>query len=145
MSLRFAHAMIQVRDLEKAVRFYAEVLGFAVAARHDYEGASLVYLRCPRSGCEVELLSEKPWRFTERPETGRNHIAFASSELEAERSRIAALGVPCGDITPYEANGRLQTRFFYIYDPEGNEIEILESVGRYSEEGNSHDSPHDAP
>jgi hypothetical protein len=31
------------------------------------------------------------------------------------------------------ANGRLQTRFFYLYDPEGNEIEILQAMGRYSE------------
>ena len=40
-----------------------------------------------------------------------------------------------GAVTDYVANGRLQTRFFYLYDPEGNEIEILEAMGRYAAQG----------
>lgn len=132
MTLRFAHAMIQVRDIERSIAFYEQALGLRLAERHSYEGATLAYLRASDGSAEIELLSETPWRFGDWPEKGRTHIAFAVDDLEAEHQRLKGLGAPCGDITPYEANGRLQTRFFYLYDPEGNEIEILQAMGRYS-------------
>ena len=76
MTLRLAHAMIQVCDLEGAIAFYQRVLGLSLAERHDYDGASLAYLRAADGGAELELLCERPWRFADRPETGRSHIAL---------------------------------------------------------------------
>lgn len=135
MTLRLAHAMIQVRDLQGAIAFYQHVLGLDLAERHSYEGASLAYLRAPGGGAELELLSEQPWRYADRPETGRNHIAFTVADAVAENARIKSLGVDCGEVTDYVADGIRQTRFFYLYDPEGNEIEILEAMGRYAARG----------
>lgn len=132
MALRLAHAMVQVRDLDAAIAFYERALGLAVVDRHAYEGASLAYLRAPGGGAELELLSEHPWRFASRPETGRSHVAFTVGDLAAAHARVSALGLDCGAITDYRANGKLQTRYFYLYDPEGNEIEILEAMGRYA-------------
>lgn len=130
MTLRLAHAMIQVRELDRAIAFYQQALGLRLVDRHVYDSAELAYLR-GAGGAELELLSERPWRFAAAPETGRNHVAFTTADLDAEHARIAGLGIPCGAISDYVANGRLQTRFFYLYDPEGNEIEILEATGRY--------------
>ena len=135
MTLRLAHAMIQVCDLEGAIAFYQRVLGLSLAERHNYNGASIAYLRADDSGAELELLCERPWRFADRPETGRSHIAFTVADAAAENARIRSLGVSCGDVSDYVANGIRQTRFFYLYDPEGNEIEILESMGRYAARG----------
>lgn len=135
MTLRLAHAMIQVRDLEGAIAFYQGVLGLVLAERHSYEGASLAYLRAADGGAELELLSEQPWRYADRPEAGRSHIAFTVADVAAENARIKSLGAPCGVVTDYVANGIRQTRFFYLYDPEGNEIEILEAMGRYEARG----------
>ena len=80
MTLRLAHAMIQVSDLEGAIAFYQRVLGLSLAERHDYDGASLAYLRAADGGAELELLCERPWRFADRPETGRSHIAFTVTD-----------------------------------------------------------------
>lgn len=135
MTLRFAHAMIQVQDLERAIGFYGRVLGLSLAERHDYDGASLAYLRDQVGAMELELLSEKPWRFHDAPERGRSHIAFTVPDVAAEHARIVALGISCSAVGDYIALGRLQTRFFYLYDPEGNEIEILEAMGRYAARG----------
>ena len=135
MTLRLAHAMIQVRDLEGAIAFYQHVLGLSLAERHDYDGASLAYMRTDDGGAELELLSERPWHYADRPETGRSHIAFAVADAAAENARIRSLGVNCGEVSDYVASGILQTRFFYLYDPEGNEIEILEAMGRYASRG----------
>lgn len=135
MSLRLAHAMIAVRELEAAIAFYERALGLRVAERHGYDDAELAYLRAPDGGAELELLSERPWRFAERPEKGRSHVAFTVTDVDREHARLTALGISCGAVTDYVANGRLQTRFFYLYDPEGNEIEILEAMGRYQDKG----------
>lgn len=135
MTLRFAHAMIQVQDLERAIGFYGRVLGLSLAERHEYDGASLAYLRDRHGLIELELLSERPWRFRDAPEQGRSHIAFTVPDVTAEHARIGALGITCSEVSDYHADGRLQTRFFYLYDPEGNEIEILEAMGRYAARG----------
>lgn len=135
MTLRFAHAMIQVQDLGRAMDFYGRVLGLRLAQRHDYDGASLAYLRDHGGKMELELLSERPWRFRDAPERGRSHVAFTVPDVTAEHARIAALGITCSEVGDYIAHGRLQTRFFYLYDPEGNEIEILEAMGRYADRG----------
>lgn len=135
MTLRLSHAMIQVRDLEAAIAFYVRVLGLRLAERQSYDGASLAYLQAPGGGGEVELLCEHPWRYADAPERGRSHVAFTVSDIMAEHARIAALGIPLASVTDYVANGLLQTRFFYLYDPEGNEIEILEAMGRYVTRG----------
>lgn len=135
MSLRLHHAMIQVRDLDAAIAFYERVLGLRLVERHSYDGASLAYLRADGGGGEIELLSETPWRHAEMPEKGRSHMAFTVGDIASEHARIRALGIDCGEVSGYVANGRLQTRFFYLYDPEGNEIEILEAMGRYAAQG----------
>jgi lactoylglutathione lyase len=131
MTLRFAHAMVHVRNLDNAIAFYQHVLGLKLAERHTYKGAELAYMRTETGNGEIELLCEAPWRFSALPERGRCHIAFTVSDAGAEHTRLKALGCACGEVDEYRANGKLQTRFFYLYDPEGNEIEILESMGRY--------------
>lgn len=135
MTLRFAHAMIQVRDLEKAIVFYQHALGLSLVDRHIYDGAELAYMRSDDGSTEIELLSERPWRFSEWPEKGRCHLAFTTHDVDAVNARLKALGCACGPVGEYRANGKLQTRFFYLYDPEGNEIEILQSMGRYTMQG----------
>lgn len=137
MTLRFAHAMIQVRNLNESISFYRRALNLVVVERHEYDGASLAYLRASEGGAELELLSEQPWAYAQHPEKGRSHIAFTTVSLEAEHARLTALGLSPSPITPHHANGKLQTRFFYFYDPEGNEIEILEAIGRYKQEADS--------
>jgi hypothetical protein len=42
------------------------------------------------------------------------------------------MGVRLDPIDDYVANGVVQTRFFYLYDPDGNQIEFLEARGRYA-------------
>jgi lactoylglutathione lyase len=127
------HYMIHVRDLHRAVAFYEAALGFTVADRHTYPGTRLVYMRVPGARFEIELIAPDRWPFSERPEAGRVHIAFAVADLESHHARLAGLGVSVGPISDYFANHLHQTRYFYVSDPEGNQIEFLEPCGRYGQ------------
>ena len=131
-----AHYMIHVSNLAEAITFYEMALGFAIADRHRYHGATLVYMRGPDSGFELELVSQDSWDFTQMPEPGRTHIAFTVDDLDAEHTRLTKFAINPEPIRDYAANGVHQTRYFYFYDPEGNQVEFLESKGRYASERN---------
>lgn len=137
--MRFAHAMIHVRDLAGAVDFYEKALGLKVVDRHRYDGATLVYMRGVHPGFELELLAPLAWPYSARPEPGRTHIAFTVDDLDCEYARLKALAIPAEPVNNYTANGIHQTRYFYFTDPEGNQIEFLEPAGRYaSDRSDSH-------
>jgi lactoylglutathione lyase len=129
-----AHYMIQVQKLEDAIFFYERALGFTVADRHRYPGATLVYMRGPNSAFELELLSPDTWDYAQMPEPGRTHIAFTVEDLDAQHARLTGLAITADPVSDYAANGIHQTRYFYFYDPEGNQIEFLEPYGRYASE-----------
>ena len=131
--------MIHVRDLEAAIAFYRRALGCTVADRHRYEQTDLVYLSLPGARFELELLSPAHWPYGDAPEPGRSHLAFTVDDLDAEHARLTGLGIPADPIADYVANGRHQTRYFYFCDPEGNQIEFLETSGRY-DQGSQHDA-----
>ncbi len=129
---RLTHCMMHVADLERAITFYEQALHFVIVDRHRYEGHDLAYLRSAASSVEIELIqpSGKPPEFT--GSSAPWHLGFAIENLEAEFARLSRLGVRLDPIEPYVANGVLQTRYFYLYDPDGHQIEFLEAQGRYS-------------
>ncbi len=129
-----AHYMIQVKNLETAVSFYERALGFTVADRHRYPGATIVYMRGPDSVFELELLAPDKWDYAHLPEPGRTHIAFTVEDLEAQHARLTGLAITVDPVSDYVTNGIHQTRYFYFYDSEGNQIEFLEPHGRYASE-----------
>lgn len=128
--------MIHVRDLPRALEFYTVALGAQVADRHSYDGARLVYLRWPEAAFELELVCPDTWPFADAPEPGRTHLAFTVDDLDRDRARLSALGLHPDPIQDYRANDSHQTRFFYLSDPEGNQIELLEAHGRYANSRN---------
>lgn len=125
------HMMVRVLDLERSERFYREVLGLAVADRFDFDSFTLVYLRNAEADFEVELTLNKG---REQPYThgdGYGHVAFAVDDLDAEHRRIRELGYAPNDIKEFFRDGGLMARFFFVQDPDGYKIEILQRHGRY--------------
>ena len=127
-----AHHMIHVRDFAGAIDFYTSALCAVVADRHAYDGTRLAYLRWPDSAFELELVCPDTWPFADGPEPGRTHIAFTVDDLDREHARLSALGLSPDPVSDYRANDIHQTRYFYLCDPEGNQIELLEAQGRYA-------------
>jgi catechol 2,3-dioxygenase-like lactoylglutathione lyase family enzyme len=123
--------MMQVSDLERAIAFYGEVLHFSVVDRHRYEGHDLAYLRSATSDIEIELVKPDTRQAENATRDESWHLGFTVVDLEVEFARLSALGIPLDPIGPYVANGALQTRYFYLYDPDGHQIEFLEARGRY--------------
>jgi catechol 2,3-dioxygenase-like lactoylglutathione lyase family enzyme len=124
--------MMVVADLERAIAFYGAVMNFAVVDRHRYEGHDLVYMRSPASAIEIELVKPDARNAAAGARDESWHLGFTVTDLEAEFARLSALGLRIDPIESYVANGVLQTRYFYFYDPDGHQIEFLEARGRYA-------------
>lgn len=126
------HCMMVVSDLERAIDFYGAIMDFAVVDRHRYEGHDLVYMRSPASAIEIELVKPDARKAATNARDESWHLGFTVTDLEAEFARLSAAGVRLDPIESYIANGVFQTRYFYLYDPDGHQIEFLEARGRYA-------------
>jgi len=128
---KIIHSMIRVLDEQRSVAFYKKTLDLDVAGRFPFEGFTLVYLRNAENDIELELTINhdraEPYTFGD----GYGHIAVAVEDLAAEHSRMAVAGVAPLPIKDFFRGDVLMARFFFITDPDGYKIEVLQRYGRY--------------
>jgi len=123
--------MIRVLDEARAVAFYEAAFGLGVADRYDFDGFTLIYLRNAEADFEVELTVNKGRTEPYAPGDGYGHVAFAVDDLDAEHARLKAAGLSPRDIKEFHRDGALMARFFFVADPDGYQIEVLQRHGRY--------------
>jgi lactoylglutathione lyase len=128
---KIIHAMIRILDLDRSLRFYRDTLGLETSAHLDFPDFALVYLRNPENDFELELTLNKGRTEVYTHGTGYGHIAVCVADLEAEHARIKALGVAANDIKDFRDGERLIARFFFMQDPDGYKIEVLQRHGHY--------------
>ena len=126
------HTMIRVLDLDRSMRFYRDVLGMQESHRLDFPDFALVYLRSADNDFEIELTLNKGREEPYTHGTGYGHIAVVVPDAAAERQRVARLGYQPADLKEFKRDGELLARFFFIQDPDGYKIEVLERHGHYA-------------
>ena len=125
------HTMIRVLDLDKAVSFYDKAFGLKVADKFDFDDFTLVYLRNDENDFEIELTLNKGQTESYTHGDGYGHIAVCVDDCHAEHSRMTKLGFKPNDVKEFNRDGELMARFFFVQDPDGYKIEVLEKHGRY--------------
>ncbi len=125
------HTMIRVFDEDKSVDFYRKAFALEVADRFDFDSFTLVYLRNPESDFEIELTVNKDQDAPYTHGDGYGHVAFTVDDLDAEHARVKSLGLEARDIVEFNRDGSLMARFFFMQDPDGYKIEVLQRHGRY--------------
>jgi lactoylglutathione lyase len=125
------HMMVRVLDEARSVDFYSKCFGLHVADRRDWPEFSLTYMSNPENDFEVELTVNKGRADPYQLGDGYGHVAFVVDDLEAEHARIKAAGFQPKDIKEMTHDGQLFGRFFFIDDPDGYKIEVLQRRGRF--------------
>lgn len=125
------HSMIRVLDEERSVSFYRTAFGLEIAERFDFDDFTLVYLRNGENDFEVELTINKGRTEPYDLGDGYGHIAFCVDDLEAEHARFSEAGLSPRKIVDFNREGALLARFFFVADPDGYQIEVLQRHGRY--------------
>ncbi|MEQ1653058.1 MAG: VOC family protein [Hyphomicrobium sp.] len=125
------HMMIRVLDEARSVKFYETCFGLKVADRRDWPDFSLTYMSNAENDFEVELTVNKGRTEPYDLGNGYGHVAFVVDNLEAEHARVASAGYTPGDIKQMTHDGQPFGKFFFITDPDGYKIEVLQKGGRF--------------
>lgn len=125
------HSMIRVLDEARSVDFYREAFGLAVAQRVDFADFTLVYLSNPEADFELELTVNKGRTEPYDLGDGYGHLAVVVADLEAEHARLTAAGLGPRKVVDFCNEGVRVARFFFVADPDGYQIEVIEKGGRF--------------
>jgi lactoylglutathione lyase len=119
--MRYLHAMLRVRDLDAALRFWVDHLGLQISRRRDHEQGryTLVFLSTGRDPAEIELTWN--WDQSEPYATGRffGHLAFGVDDIHATCAKLMADGVT---ILRPPRDGRMA----FVKSPDGQSVELLQ-------------------
>jgi lactoylglutathione lyase len=128
---KMIHSMIRVLDEERSLNFYKKAFGLEVHDRLDFENFTLIYLANDESTFELELTVNKG---TEEPYDlgdGYGHLAVSVEDAAAEHARFEAEGLEPRKLVDFAPGGEVIARFFFVADPDGYQIEVLQRGGRY--------------
>ena len=125
------HAMIRVLDEARSVNFYATAFGLRVVDRLPFDSFTLVYLRNDEADFELELTVNagriEPYALGD----GYGHLAFSVEDVAAEHARLTEAGLSPRKLVDFAPGGTVIARFFFVADPDGYQIEVLQRGGRY--------------
>lgn len=125
------HSMIRVLDEARSVSFYQKAFNLAVVDRLDFESFTLIYMSNVESEFELELTVNKGRTEAYELGDGYGHFAVSVADVEAEHARFEAEGLSPRKLVEFEKDGALLAKFFFVQDPDGYEIEVLQRHGRF--------------
>jgi lactoylglutathione lyase len=122
MVKKLLHTRYRVRDLEKTISFYKDVLGLKEVRRHTSgRGSQLVFLKAPDSDAEIEICKfDESGPIVVGPDL--THLAFEVDDLDQFARHAEAKGYPLSDGPHSTGNSRIA----FIDAPEGYEVELIE-------------------
>ena len=125
------HTMIRVLDEGRSVDFYRRAFGLQIADRFVFPDFALVYLRDVASPFEVELTVNFDRKEPYGPGDGYGHLAVVVDDLEAEHARFERENLSPGPLRDFKHEGVTLAHFFFVTDPDGYKIEVIQKGGRF--------------
>ena len=127
MLIRYLHTRFRVSNMEKSLRFYRDILGMEIVEQKTSpRGSTLVFLRFPGTGCQLELCSFSDSGKIEVPED-LVHLAFEVESLENCILKLEQARIPITEGPIESSNG---TRFIFTEDPDKYEIELIQPASQ---------------
>jgi glyoxylase I family protein len=119
------HIGIPVNDVERAVKFYTEILGMTIAKLNRDDMGDHLNRADLRSGDSMVVLFQRPAPINKDAikEDGATHHAFVVSNEDFELAvrKMADLGVKIHSVPTVD---RPTGRGFYFFDPDGNLLQL---------------------
>jgi lactoylglutathione lyase len=128
---KMIHSMVRVLDEKRSVDFYSLAFGLNVAERVEQETFTLVYMSNEEESFELELTINRGRDVPYALGDGYGHLAVSVDNLDAEHARLIEAGLAPGKIIEFVRKDDVFARYFFICDPDGYKIEVLERRGRF--------------
>jgi lactoylglutathione lyase len=122
MLQKVEHIGIQVRDLDRSIKFYTEVLGLSLRKRVRLnETTELAFL--PLGETEIELIC-KATEYTFAKEGIVNHLTFRVEDVAGMLDRLRQHGVELIHQQPLFVE-KLGSRIAFFWGPDGEKLELF--------------------
>jgi lactoylglutathione lyase len=127
---KLIHSMIRVTDEARSLAFYEAAFGLKVAEKIAFDNFSLIYLSNAEQDFELELTVNHGTTSYELG-NGYGHLAVSVEDVREAHEAISATGAPCTPVKELALDGRTVGTFFFVTDPDGYKIEVLQRAGRF--------------
>src|SRR5665811_598682 len=125
------HSMIRVLDEARSLDFYELAFGLEIAERIPFPDFELFYFRRESSPFKLELTvnfdRKEPYALGD----GYGHLAVVVDDLDAEHARFEREKLSPGPLRDFKHDGATLARFFFVSDPDGYKIEVIQKGGRF--------------
>ena len=146
--VNFSHVGVCVTDLDRALRFYCEGLGFEHAATHDIDSVYADALEVPgdvalksvflsKGPVSIELLVWDRPDAEGTPSSRRNllgltHLSFWVSDVEATAAALVAAGGTVIDSTRTKSQDAAGdgVHLLFCADPDGTRVELMQQLSQ---------------
>ena len=122
---KVGHLAVRVSNLDEAVSYYCDVLGFADVARGDFGQGSMAFLSTGNSHHDIVLVEASS--VSNRRESRLHHLALKvgddRDQLIGAKAHLESLGAPV-----HAAMEHGVSQSIYTTDPDGNLIELYIDV-----------------
>src|SRR5262249_11947190 len=119
------HCSMIITDVERSRRFYRDLLGLKEIHKPRTFDFVVIWFDLGNQHLHL-LLKDKPDTISPR------HVALRVTNAAAARSYFREHGIATEETTPIPGADR-----FFIHDPDGNRIEIIQWLRPYSSEENA--------
>ncbi len=119
--MKLYHTMLRVKDLDATLDFYTGFLGLEEVRRHEIgDEATLVFLSDEDRNYYIELTHNKDGRDYELGDQF-GHLALLVDDLAPIKAEVERRGWWFRESRP-----ELSSKYIFVKDPDGYDIEILE-------------------
>jgi len=123
--MKFLHAMIRVKDIEKSLKFYTELFEMNLVNEMRLDDCSLYFLSDEDGQTQIELTynDETPEEGYQKG-NGFGHFAFGVDSMDEFTKKLQAFG---GEYSsePFMLDN-YDLKIAFLNDPDGYAIEIIE-------------------
>lgn len=130
---KMIHSMLRVLDEARSVAFYQIALGLKPVDKVVFDSFTLIYLANAEQTFELELTINHGRTEPYDLGNGYGHLAVSVENAAAEHARLHKEGLILTPVKTLENNGRVIGTFFFLTDPDGYKIEVLQrgAPGRF--------------
>ena len=125
--MKILHAMIRVKNIDKSMKFYTELLGLKKTHEIKLEDCILHFLKDDDNDFEIELTQN-----FENPKEGYQngnafgHFAVETQNMDEFDKKLKTMGYTYL-YEPFVME-EAKSKIAFVKDPDGNEIEIIEKL-----------------
>lgn len=119
--MKYLWTTMHVKDLEKSISFYEEVVGLTLENRFPAgPGSEIAFMKSEATDTKIELICRAG--FEGQKDGVALSLGFAATDLDSKREELKEKGYSVSDMISPNPN----TRFFFVKDPDGIDIQFVE-------------------